>query len=46
MVVYEGQVTQAIGALKKPWALDSAGVCVAALRLVPELADPLSHSVF
>ena len=43
VVVYEFEVWRAIDQLKKPWALDHAGVCAAALRMVPEMAEPLSR---
>jgi hypothetical protein len=42
MVVYDSDVWRAIDQLKKPWALDRAGVCAAALRLVPEVAQPVA----
>ena len=42
VVVYDSDVWRAIDALKKPWVLDHAGVCGAALRLVPEVAEPLA----
>ena len=41
--VFEQDVWSAILQLKKPWVLDHTGVCAAALRMVPEVADPLSR---
>ena len=42
VVVYERDLWNAIQQLKKPWVRDHVGVCSAALRLVPEVAQTLA----
>ena len=40
--MHDSEVWNSVVTLNKPWRLDEQGVCVAALRLVPELTTPLA----
>ena len=40
VVVYEQDVWNAVKKIRRPWRLDYAGVCIAALRMVPDVVQP------